>query len=242
MTALPLVLASRSPRRRALLREVGFAFRVVAPDVDETPPPGPAAAACAAIARRKAEAAVARLRRPAVVLAADTLVVVRGSLVGKPRGRSEARTILRRLSGTTHQVVTGVCVARAGATRPSFRTFAATTRVTMRRWSKAEIEAYLDSGEWRGKAGAYAIQESADRFVTRVAGSWSNVVGLPMERVVTALARFRVRPARSRRFPPRRRTRGRGSDRGAAAPRGADRGRRRSRSRRPRSGAGSPSE
>jgi septum formation protein len=113
------------------------------------------------------------------VLGADTEVAVGDTVLGKPRDREHAREMLRSLSGTTHRVLTGVCLldARSGARLEGV----ARTRVTMRALADAEIGAYVDSGEGDDKAGAYAIQETGDRFVTRVDGSWSNVVGLPME-------------------------------------------------------------
>jgi septum formation protein len=176
-----LVLASASPRRRELLAELGVPFLVDPADVDETPRAGDAAEEVARdLARRKALAVAARTDLP--VLAADTLVVAAdGGLLGKPAGAADARAMLRRLSGTTHQVLTGVCLvaARGGAIRDAL----GVTGVTMRPLADAEIEAYASSGEPYGKAGGYAIQERGDRFVTRVDGSWSNVVGLPMELV-----------------------------------------------------------
>jgi len=163
----------------------------VAPRVDERAPRGSGVAAAAReIATRKARAVAARVRGPAVVLAADTLVAVGRARLGKARDARHARAILRKLSGTTHAVATGVCAIVVPEGRE--RRFAVTTRVTMRRWSEEELDAYVRSGEWKGKAGAYAIQESADRFVIRVRGSWTNVVGLPMERVVACLAALGV--------------------------------------------------
>jgi len=167
-----------------LLARLGVVFRIEAADVDETP------AACAVpeeiaadLARRKARA-VAERHADAVVLGADTLVVAEGGeILGKPRDDCDAHRMLRCLSGTTQSVITGVCLLTAGAQRVE----AVTTRVTMRVISDAEIDAYIASGEPFGKAGAYAIQETGDRFVTNVSGSWTNVVGLPLERVAVML-------------------------------------------------------
>jgi nucleoside triphosphate pyrophosphatase len=180
-----LVLASASPRRRELLTELGVPFRVRAASVDETPPPRAAPdAAAREIALRKALAVLAAAPG-ATVLAADTIVVAAdGEFLAKPADAADARRMLGKLSGTTHRVVTGVCLARAG-TDP--QTASDTTSVTMRPLSRAEIDAYVASGECFDKAGAYAIQETADRFVTRVDGSRTNVVGLPMETVVRML-------------------------------------------------------
>ncbi len=180
-----LVLASASPRRRDLLEQLGIAFRVQAADVDETPPPRAAPdEAAREIARRKALAVLASAEG-APVLAADTIVVAAdGEFLGKPADAADARRMLGKLSGTTHRVITGVCLARAGADP---QTASDTTTVTMRPLTPAEIDAYVASGECDGKAGAYAIQETGDRFVLRVDGSWTNVVGLPMETVVSML-------------------------------------------------------
>ncbi len=179
-----LVLASASPRRRELLTRMGVRFRIEAADVDET-----SAArflpedVAPALAREKAQKVAQRHAR-AVVLGADTVVVTaEGELLGKPRDAADATRMLRELSGTTQRVITGVCVVSGGVA--SVETV--TTHVTMRVITADEIDAYVASGEPFGKAGAYAIQETGDRFVTRVDGSWSNVVGLPVERVTAML-------------------------------------------------------
>lgn len=174
-----LILASGSARRRALLAELGLSFTVRAPDVDETPTPGLAPEQVAVeLALRKARAVAAS--PSARVLAADTLVVAAdGELLGKPLDAEDARRILKRLSGTTHRVITGTALLRHDPPLEIAR--ATVTYVTMRPMSSAEIDAYVLSGESFGKAGAYAIQEHGDRFVTSISGSWSNVVGLPVE-------------------------------------------------------------
>jgi septum formation protein len=218
-----LVLASGSPRRRELLRQAGFRFETRIPRVDEALTPGETLGeSCVKLAVKKALAVAARLRGggPAVVLAADTLVGDGERILGKARGPAEARAILARLSGSVHRVVTGVCLCQVPVGRR--RSFRVETRVTMRRWSPAEINAYVKSGEWKGKAGAYAIQETADRFVTSVRGSRTNVVGLPMERVVAELARLGVKGAASR--PSRSKDRGSAAEAGsrpASRPRSA---------------------
>jgi septum formation protein len=119
------------------------------------------------------------------VLGADTIVVVNGEILGKPTDRADAERMLRALSGTRHRVITGVALLEPDGRR---RITSDVTCVTLRGMSEREIADYLDSGEWIGKAGAYAIQETADRFVQKVEGSWSNVVGLPMETVGQLLA------------------------------------------------------
>jgi septum formation protein len=181
-----IVLASASPRRAELLARAGLAFRVVPADVDETlraetlPEEG-----ARSLAERKARAVAAQLsERDVFVLGADTIVAVDlgdgPRLLGKPENEFQARQMLRWLSGTRHRVVTGVCAMRARdgvAVTGSERTF-----VTMRAIEPAEIDAYVASGEWRDKAGGYAIQESADRFVTALEeGGFDNVVGLPVK-------------------------------------------------------------
>jgi septum formation protein len=180
----PLILASASPQRRRLLSDLGEPFEVVDPDVDETPPPGPLVDAVRALARRKAEA-VARSRPGATVVGADTVIELDGALLGKPVDADEARAMLRSLAGRSHLVHTGVAVVRAGTGRACDG--AATTTVLFRPISAAEIDAYVRSGEPFGKAGAYAIQGGAERFVLRVDGDLDNVVGLPMRLVARLL-------------------------------------------------------
>jgi len=183
---LPLVLASASPRRAELLRLAGFAFTVAHADVDETPHPGePAATYVRRLAEEKA-AAVADGHPGAVVLGADTTVVVDGDILGKPADDGEAAAMLRRLQGRAHEVLTGVAVVA-----PDGRNSAvAETRVWMAPMSEAEIAAYVASGEPRDKAGAYGIQGRAARFVTRIDGSYPNVVGLPVALVHDLLRKY----------------------------------------------------
>lgn len=177
------MLASGSPRRADLLRAAGYRFVVQVPEVDESRLAAPSAAALASLlAREKALDVVRRFPRAAQarVLAADTIVVIGRTVLGKPRDAADARRMLRLLSGRTHRVITGVAL-----TRPedpvTFRIARAVTRVTFRRLTRAEIERYVASGDPADKAGAYGIQNAAALFVTRIHGSWTNVVGLPME-------------------------------------------------------------
>jgi septum formation protein len=170
-----LVLASASPRRRALLEAAGIPFRVVVPQVTEDAPErGDPHAVALANARRKALAVTQDL-----VLGADTVVAVKDRLLGKPRDEADAGALLRALSGTTHVVVTGVVLKASGRILER----SVETRVTMRRLEEDEIGAYARSGEGMGKAGGYAIQETADRFVTRLQGPYDNIVGLPVDAV-----------------------------------------------------------
>jgi len=187
----PLVLASASPRRRKLLARAGYRFVVSPPDGDEPTDLAPSGSATA-IARARAKAGAVSRRFPdRVVLAADTIVVLDGGIIGKPIDIEEARRILRRLRGTRHSVVTGV-VVRAGDVE---RTAAEETVVVMRSASDEDIDAYVATGESLGKAGAYAVQERGDRFIERLEGSFSNVVGLPMELVARMLAEVGIVPA-----------------------------------------------
>lgn len=172
----PLTLASASPRRHEILTRLGHAFRIDPADVDETPVPGLDAKAVAIdLARRKARH-VARRQPVGTVIGADTIVVLGDQLLGKPADAGDARRILTALSDSTHRVITGVALVHASGAEVAD---AAVTRVTMRPMSAAEIDAYIASGECFGKAGAYAIQERADRFVTALDGAYDNVVGFP---------------------------------------------------------------
>jgi septum formation protein len=196
-TALRLVLASASPRRRELLRAAGVAFELDPVDVDETLEDfdSPLAAALA-LAQRKAQACLVRRADAAelLVLGADTVVALpegsRWRLLGKPADARAAQRMLGALSDTCHAVVTGVCALRGRDGAQACR--AATTWVRMRALSDGEIADYAASGEWRDKAGGYAIQESADRFVVELTGAgFDNVVGLPVELALGLLAGLR---------------------------------------------------
>lgn len=184
-----LILASASPRRRELLGRICPAFTVVPADVDESLDPGPVAAAVERLALRKARA-VAAGARDAVVLAADTVVVVDGVVLGKPAGPDEARAMLRRLRGRVHEVVTGVAVVDAAGREASL---SVTTRVLMAAYSDATLHAYAASGAPLDKAGAYAIQDRDGALVDGLAGSYTNVVGLPLEATRRLLEGFGVR-------------------------------------------------
>ncbi|HET9010989.1 MAG TPA: Maf family protein [Gemmatimonadaceae bacterium] len=181
---LPLVLASASPRRAQLLRDAGIPFEVAAADVDESQHPGEEAEA---YVRRVAAAKAARVAgshpgRP--VLGADTTVVLDGEVLGKPRDAAEAASMLRRLSGRSHLVLTGVClIAPAGG----IQTAVAATAVEFLPLDAAQIAAYVATGEPMDKAGAYAIQGGAGRFVRRVDGELANVIGLPISVVADML-------------------------------------------------------
>jgi len=171
-----LILASGSPRRVELLRAAGFAFEVRPPAVDERVLPGEDPAAhVIRLAREKAQQAGCG-HPDTVVLAADTVVVIDGLVLGKPADDADAVAMLRRLSGRTHDVLTGVAVCADGATCAALER----TAVRVVPLSEADIAWYVSTGEPRDKAGAYAIQGLASRFVDRIEGSYSNVVGLPV--------------------------------------------------------------
>jgi len=171
------VLASASPRRAELLRAAGYTFDVSVADVDERALPGEAPKE---YVRRLASAKAARVQLSAapdaVVLGADTVVVVDGDMLGKPRDDRESAAMVRRLSGREHDVITGVCLRRGG--REVARVDV--TLVQFAPLTDEDVAWYVASGEGRDKAGAYAIQGLASRFVSRIDGSYTNVVGLPI--------------------------------------------------------------
>ncbi len=186
MSPAPLVLASGSPRRAALLAQAGIAFVVDVPAVDEDGRTARAVAAGEipaaigmALARAKAEAVAAR-HPGARVLGADTLVVLDGALLGKPRDPDEALAMLSRLSGRSHEVITGLALVEPGG---EVRTAFEATAVTFSPWPAAARAAYVAGGEPMDKAGAYALQGAAGAFVVRLDGCPTNVVGLPLDRV-----------------------------------------------------------
>lgn len=190
----PLVLASASPRRADLLRQVGLiADRIIPADVDERPRRGEKPEA---LVLRLAEAkarAIADRTTDVFVLGADTVVARGRRILGKPESASEAQQFLRLLSGARHRVVGGIAIVCPDG---RLRTRVATTTVCFKRLSTEEIEGYLAGGEWQGKAGGYGIQGTAAAFVRQILGSYSNVVGLPLYETCALLqgldARFRV--------------------------------------------------
>jgi septum formation protein len=206
-----LILASASPRRQELLRNAGIAFTVDPADIDETPLAGEAAQACAErLARAKARA-VHKHHPQDFILGADTIVVIDDVILGKPRDADDAARMLRLLSGRKHAVITGVCLIfpakqhsspsakeaaplRSSRQQPAIpleRTSAETTVVIMSEISDDEILAYVATDEPMDKAGAYAIQGIASRWIPRIEGDYSNVVGLPVARVYSMLREAR---------------------------------------------------
>ena len=181
----PLVLASASPRRLDLLRQVGFEpTEIDPPDVDETPAPHEEPRTYALRMAASKLAAVVPRHPGAVVVAADSVVVCSRRILPKAESEAEARACLDRLSGRRHRVLGAVAV---GYPDGSVRTRLVETIVRFKRLERAEIDDYLRCGEWRGKAGGYAIQGRAARFVDFLSGSYSNVVGLPLFETVKLL-------------------------------------------------------
>jgi septum formation protein len=186
-----LILASQSPRRAELLRNAGLSFEVRPADVDESlRADEDPFQYVKRLAREKALAVLETAPAGAIVIGADTTVVVDGESLGKPLDEDDARRMLARLSGRAHQVTTGVCVAfrnKHGAVETEL--YAEVTEVEFAAISAPEIAAYVASGEPMDKAGAYAIQGRASRWIPRIEGCYFNVVGLPVARLCTMLAR-----------------------------------------------------
>lgn len=188
MPPIPLILASQSPRRRKLLADAGYRFEVDPSSFDEPEPaPGtPVAEYVARLAWHKA-LDVGRRRGSGLILGADTSCAAGGEILNKPVDRDDAERMLRLQEGADTEVATGVCLYRAG--RGDWVGFVDRSVCRCRVLTDEERSAYLDSGLWRGKAGAYGLQDD-DPFVAVVAGSWSNVVGLPLERLAAAFRDF----------------------------------------------------
>jgi len=184
---MKLILASASPRRAEILRSAGLQFTVLSSAVDETPMPSEVPQDLVRrVALAKAELVAARALGPAIVIAADTVVVLEGAILGKPRTSEDARQMLAKLSGRTHSVMTGVALIRLPDAER--REFIETTQVHFASVSNEEIVKYLASGEPFDKAGAYAIQGLGGRFVPRIDGCYFNVVGLPLARLYHELS------------------------------------------------------
>jgi septum formation protein len=182
-----LILGSGSPRRADLLRAAGYTFDIVVPDVDETQRDGEPPIEY--VRRVAIEKSAAVLAADAIIVAADTAVVVDGAILGKPIDDADAARMLRQLSGRWHEVLTGVSVRSSSRESGSVEI----TRVEFAKLSPAEVDWYVTNGEGRDKAGAYAIQGLASRFIPRIDGSYANVVGLPIARVRELLKAFETR-------------------------------------------------
>ena len=183
---MKLILASASARRAEILRDAGLSFVVLSSAVDETPYENESPHDLVArLASAKAELAAARAIGPAIVIGADTVISLDGHVLGKPRSSDDARHMLEKLSGRTHSVVTGVALIRLPDSE--HRTFVESTLVHFAALSAEQITRYLATGEPHDKAGAYAIQGHAGRFIPRIEGCYFNVVGLPLSRLYHAL-------------------------------------------------------
>ncbi len=195
-----LILASSSPRRREILADAGYFFDIVEPKLDEpeydehkhnlTPEEF-----AQALAYFKAMQ-IAENNPDAIVIGADTIVVCNEQLIGKPKDANHAREILKLLSHNRHCVITGVSVVNITENK---RLFACDkTWITMKPMSETQIEEYIKSGHWKGKAGAYALQQGGDKFVSKLEGSYSNVIGLPIELTSTLLENFGLEKSRKK--------------------------------------------
>jgi septum formation protein len=183
---MKLILASGSPRRAEILRVAAIPFTVLSSAVDETPFPGESPQDhVQRLANAKAELVAARAVGPAIIIAADTVVALDGRILGKPRSSDDARNMLERLSGHTHSVITGVALIRLPDAER--RTFVESTLVHFAKLSEEELNRYLATDEPYDKAGAYAIQGRASRFIPRIEGCYFNVVGLPLARLQHSL-------------------------------------------------------
>jgi len=183
---MKLILASSSPRRAEILANAGLPFSVLSSPVDESPYPGEAPAALVQrLANAKADVVTARAVGPAIIIGADTVVVLDDKILGKPSSAEDARHMLRQLSGRTHSVLTGVALIRLPDGER--RQFLESTLVHFRPIADEELSSYLATQEPYDKAGAYAIQGQAGRYIPRIEGCYFNVVGLPLSRVLSEL-------------------------------------------------------
>jgi septum formation protein len=193
----PLVLASGSPRRRDLIASLGVDFEVLPPEAEPEPATGESPADFAVRAALAKAREVAESRPEAVIVAADTVVVIENEILGKPDDADHAMLMLSRLAGNDHRVLTGCALLAPGGAEPV--TFAVETSVTMAPQALETLMAYANCGEPLDKAGAYAIQGVGGFMVSSIRGSYSNVVGLPLAEVVEALTALRaIRPADTR--------------------------------------------
>jgi septum formation protein len=184
---MKLILASGSPRRAEILRDAGYPFTILSSAIDETPFANESPETLVQrLADTKADLVAARAVGPAVIIAADTEVVLDGHVLGKPRTSDDARNMLAKLSGRTHSVITGVTLIRLPDAER--RSFVETTQVQFAKIPDEEILRYLATGEPFDKAGSYAIQGRAGRYVPRIEGCYFNVVGLPLARLAVVLA------------------------------------------------------
>src|SRR3974390_1465927 len=183
---MKLILASASPRRAQILHDAGLSFSVVSSAIDETPYPSETPQQLVQrLADAKADLVAARALGPSIIIAADTVVVLEGQILGKPRSTDEARPMIQGFSGRTHSLITGVSLVRLPEIRR--RQFVETTLVHFAALSSDEISRYLATEEPYDKAGAYAIQGRAGRYIPRIEGCYFNIVGLPLSHTLAAL-------------------------------------------------------
>lgn len=188
----PLLLASKSPRRRHLLEAAGYTFEVFTRFVEETHPPDLSPEAVPRYLAELKSQAYTKEAAQQLVITADTVVILAGELIGKPRDLADAEGLLHRLSGTTHTVISGVCLAYRG----EFHTFEEITCVTFAKLDPAEIKAYVKAAQPLDKAGGYGIQDRIGlRGVTGIQGDYYNVMGFPVARFTQELPRFLERVA-----------------------------------------------
>lgn len=185
ITALDLILASASPRRKILLEALGLTFRVIPADFEEDGRGGQAPEVLAAALAKGKAMAVAKDHPESLVIGADTIVVLNGEVLGKPKDRDDAVSMLKKLSGNTHSVLTGVCIARTSDALQL--TAVECTKVTFGDLASEQIDRYVATGEPMDKAGAYGIQEKGATLVRRIEGCYFNVVGLPLFRLARML-------------------------------------------------------
>ena len=186
---MKIILASASPRRKDLLTLIGCKYETYSPNVDESVSGGETPeSASGRLSVLKAESA-SRLFAEALIIAADTLVAIDNDILGKPCNADGARTMLNALNGRKHKVITGLTVMFNG----KIITETETTTVCFRKLSEDDIEAYVSTGEFQGKAGGYAIQGYASLFVERIEGDYFNVVGLPLQRLSRIFERFGIK-------------------------------------------------
>lgn len=195
--ASPFILASNSPRRRALLAEAGYEFEVIVPAVSETASTHLSLRELTIANATRKGLAVSHLHPRGIVLAADTLVALEGEVIGKPRDLTHARSILRRLSGRTHDVCTGVCIVDSQRKI----SFAEISQVRFHKLKKSDITDYFRVINPIDKAGAYAAQAAGRNIIESIEGSFTNVIGLPMEHTTACLTQFGLRPVNV--SPPR---------------------------------------
>ena len=191
--SVKLILASGSPRRANLLQQIGLTFEVVRPDIDETVDLGESPVSYAtrmSASKMLRSKALLKKAGEAVILCADTIVVLDGEIVGKPETRFDAITVLQRMSGKKHQVLTSVTIGETTSSKQ--RSFIVETIVTFRRLSVSECEAYWETGEPADKSGSYGIQGLGSIFVAGIDGSPSNVAGLPLMETAAELKSFGI--------------------------------------------------